>query len=332
MVTSPKPSISINCAKSCRVASLTGRVNATILIGLASGRATLAANAPIAKTLRPYRDESVDFDTTKNLFIEGDNLDALKLLQENYLTKVRVIYIDPPYNTGSDLIYDDNFVGSSESFFIRSNQVDDAGNRLVVNRETDGKFHSDWLTMLYPRLRLARNLLSEDGIILISIDDGEVETLRLICNEIFGEANFVAQLIWEKGRKNDAKLFSIGHDYIVIYARSKTSLKDKGTQWREAKPGAFEIQEEYVRLKKLWADDVVGIEAGLQTFYQSLPKGHPSKKLTRYSHVDKRGVWRDDNMSWPGSGGAPLRRYTSGHRGCLQGTRRWLEILNTEKA
>jgi adenine-specific DNA-methyltransferase len=265
--------------------------------------AILAANAPIAKTLRPCREESVDFDTTKNLFIEGDNLDALKLLQETYLGKVKVIYIDPPYNTGSDLIYDDNFVGSSENFLARSNQIDDAGNRLVVNRETDGRFHSDWLTMLYPRLRLARNLLSEGGIILISIDDGEVETLRLICNEIFGEANFVAQLVWEKGRKNDAKLFSIGHDYIVVYARSKAFLKETGTQWREAKPGASEIQEEYVRLKGHWGGDVAGIEAGLQTFYQSLPKGHPSKKLTRYSHVDGRGVWRDDNMSWPGGGG-----------------------------
>ena len=153
--------------------------------------ALLAANAPIAKTLRPCREESVDFDTTKNLFIEGDNLDALKLLQETYLGKVKMIYIDPPYNTGNDFLYEDDFAGNSETFFRKSNQKDEAGNRMVANLETNGRFHSDWLNMIYSRLKLARNLLADNGVILISIDDHEVHNLRKICDEIFGEANFI---------------------------------------------------------------------------------------------------------------------------------------------
>lgn len=154
--------------------------------------ALLTANAPIAKTLRPRRDESVNFDTTKNLFIEGDNLDALKLLQETYLGKVKMIYIDPPYNTGSDFIYEDDFAEDSTSYFERSKQVDEKGNRLIANSESNGRFHSDWLSMMLPRLRLARNLLSDDGVIFISIDDFEVSNLREMCDAIFGSQNFTA--------------------------------------------------------------------------------------------------------------------------------------------
>lgn len=186
--------------------------------------ALLAANAPIAKTLRPCRDESVDFDTTKNLFIEGDNLDALKLLQETYLGKVKLIYIDPPYNTGRDFIYDDDFSEDSESYLIESNQVDESGGRLVANTEANGRFHSDWLSMICSRLRLARNLLKDDGVIFISIDDNEVENLRKVSSEIFGEDNFVAQLIWQKvyAPKNTADWFSEDHDYILVYAKNKS--------------------------------------------------------------------------------------------------------------
>lgn len=153
--------------------------------------ALLAANAPIAKTLRPCREESVDFDTTKNLFIEGDNLDALKLLQETYLGKVKLIYIDPPYNTGNDFIYEDDFAEEFESYLLRSNQADQDGNRLLANTESNGRFHSDWLSMLYPRLKLARNLLGDDGSIFVSIGDHEIHDLRSILNEVFGEANYV---------------------------------------------------------------------------------------------------------------------------------------------
>jgi adenine-specific DNA-methyltransferase len=183
--------------------------------------ALLAANAPIAKTLRPCRAESVDFDTTRNLFIEGDNLDALKLLQETYLNKVKMIYIDPPYNTGRDFIYDDDFAADAADFLLRSGQTSEVGTRLVSNTETNGRFHSDWLSMMYPRLRLARSLLREDGVIFVSIDDGEVASLRKLCDELFGEDNFVTQIVWKKRSTppND-KAIGAQHDYIIVYAKS----------------------------------------------------------------------------------------------------------------
>lgn len=185
-------------------------------------KAILAANAPINKTLRPCREESVDFDNTENLYIEGDNLEVLKLLQETYLGKVKMIYIDPPYNTGNDFVYEDDFKQSADEYIGNSGQLDEEGNRLVANTESNGRFHTDWLNMIYPRLKLAKDLLSDDGVIFISIDDNEVENLRKICDEIFGENNFLAQVIWERAfsPKNDAKFFSVSHDYVLIYARS----------------------------------------------------------------------------------------------------------------
>ncbi|MYN09835.1 site-specific DNA-methyltransferase [Pseudoduganella aquatica] len=184
--------------------------------------ALLTANAPIAKTLRPCRSESVDFDATNNIFIEGDNLEALKLLQETYLGKVRMIYIDPPYNTGKDFVYEDDFSESADDFLVRSNQKDEAGNRLTVNTEASGRFHSDWMSMLYPRLRLAKNLLSDDGVIFISIDDGEQANLKKICDEVFGESCFIANAVWRSkdNSNNDAKRFSIDHNHTLIYAKN----------------------------------------------------------------------------------------------------------------
>ena len=182
--------------------------------------ALLTANAPIAKTLRPCREESVDFDTTQNLFIEGDNLDALKLLQETYLNKVKVIYIDPPYNTGKDFVYDDDFAQDTESYLARTNQKDQVGNRLVANSESNGRFHSDWLTMMYSRLRLARSLLSAEGVIFVSIDDCEIGNLRKLCDEVFGEEMFAAQIIWKKRSTppND-RVIGAQHDYILVYVK-----------------------------------------------------------------------------------------------------------------
>jgi adenine-specific DNA-methyltransferase len=187
--------------------------------------ALLTASAPIAKTLRPCREESVDFDTTQNLFIEGDNLEALKLLQETYLGKVKMIYIDPPYNTGNDFIYEDDFAENSEEFLKRSNQKDEEGNRLIANTESNGRFHSDWLSMMYGRLKLARNLLSEDGALFISIDDNEVHSLKRICSEIFGEENFVAQLAVQlnpRGRHLD-RYIAKTHESILIYVKDGNS-------------------------------------------------------------------------------------------------------------
>jgi adenine-specific DNA-methyltransferase len=190
--------------------------------------AILTANAPIAKTLRPCREESVDFDSTHNIFIEGDNLDALKLLQETYLNKIKMIYIDPPYNTGNDFIYEDDFAEDTEAFLQRSNQKDEHGNRLIANTESNGRFHSDWLTMMYPRLKLARNLLREDGLIIISIDDNEAHNLRKVCDEIFGEDNFIDCVIWKKRYGGGAKekyLISV-HEYALVYAKSELKLEN----------------------------------------------------------------------------------------------------------
>lgn len=181
----------------------------------------LTANAPIAKTLRPCREESVNFDTTENLFIEGDNLEALKLLQENYLGKVKMIYIDPPYNTGNDFIYEDDFAESTDEFFERSNQTDEEGNKLVANTDSNGRFHSDWLSMMYSRLKLARNLLKENGVIFISCDDNEVHNLRKICDEIFGANQLIAQ-ICHKARasiSND-KIISGNHNHILLFSKN----------------------------------------------------------------------------------------------------------------
>lgn len=189
--------------------------------------AILAANAPIAKTLRPSREESINFDTTENLFIEGDNLDALKLLQENYLGKVKMIYIDPPYNTGKDFIYNDDFAENSAEFFARSQQFDEEGNRLIANTESNGRFHSDWLSMMYSRLKLARNLLTDDGVIFISCDDNEIDNLKRITSEIFGNLNFVSNIVWQKihSTKNDARYFSNSHEYILCYAKSISNIE-----------------------------------------------------------------------------------------------------------
>jgi adenine-specific DNA-methyltransferase len=184
--------------------------------------ALLAANAPIAKTLRPCREESVDFDTTKNLFIEGDNLDALKLLQETYLGKVKLIYIDPPYNTGNDFIYDDDFAEDSNTYFSKSNQTNDEGIRMIANTEANGRFHSDWLNMMYPRLKLARNLLREDGLLFVSIDDNEAENMKVVLNEVFGAENFLAQIMWQKmySGKADASHFGRFHEYILCFSKN----------------------------------------------------------------------------------------------------------------
>lgn len=189
-------------------------------------KAILAANAPINATLRPCREESVDFDTTQNLYIEGDNLDVLKCLKETYLHKVKMIYIDPPYNTGNDFVYEDDFAESASEYLANSGQFDEQGNRLVTNTESNGRFHTDWLNMIYPRLKVARDLLAEDGVIFISIDDNEVENLRKVCDEIFGESNFIATLVWERAYspKNDAKYISNSHDYVLMYAKSAANF------------------------------------------------------------------------------------------------------------
>ena len=182
------------------------------------------ASTPVAATLRPCREESVNFDTTQNLYIEGDNLDVLKLLRETYLGKVKMIYIDPPYNTGNDFVYDDDFAEDGDEFLFRDNQYDAQGNRLVQNTESNGRFHTDWLNMIYPRLKVAKDLLADDGVIFISIDDHEADNLKKVCDEIFGGKNYIAQIPWRKRTAKSDVPFGVSQDFEWIFAYAKTSL------------------------------------------------------------------------------------------------------------
>ena len=288
-------------------------------------RARQLALTPSAGTLRPAPQESEDWGTTQNLMIEGDNLEVLKLLQKSYAGKVKLIYIDPPYNTGKDFVYPDDFRNSIKNYLELTGQVDSEGRKMSSNAESSGRFHTDWLNMMYPRLTLARGLLSNTGVICISIDDHEVQNLRAMCDEILGEENFIASMIWEKGRKNDAKLISIGHEYLVVYARSLTDLRAGGRLWREEKPGARELWDAYVTFREDHGDDDRAVEEALGGWFSSLPKGHPARKWTRYKRVDSNGPWRDDNISWPGGGGP---RYDVIHpateRACKVPERGWI--------
>lgn len=209
--------------------------------------AILTANTPIDKTLRPVKEDSTNWDTTENLYIEGDNLEVLKLLQESYLNKVKCIYIDPPYNTGKDFVYKDNFTQDKDEYLEESGQVDEEGNRLFLNTDSNGRYHSDWLTMMYPRLKLARNLLSEDGVIFISIDDNEVHNLRKICDEIFGERNFVANLIWRKKTgASDSNDISIITEDIMIYRKNiLQNIFSRDTNAHDE--NRYRLSDEYVK-------------------------------------------------------------------------------------
>lgn len=258
--------------------------------------AIVTANSPIAKTLRPCREESVDFETTGNLFIEGDNLEALKLLQESYLGKVKMIYIDPPYNTGNDFIYNDDFAADTAEFFERSGQVDADGNRLVANTESNGRFHSDWLSMMYSRLKLARNLLSDDGIILVSIGNEELKNTIALLSDAFGESNKLSVITWEKGRKNDSTFFSDSAEYMVLFSKNKSFLTEKG-KWRERKSGLEKILKEYDELVLKHQNNHQKIELGMRDFYSSLEESDPVKKLSHFYRSDDRGLFFGADIS-----------------------------------
>lgn len=268
----------------------------------------LAANAPIAKTLRPCREESVNFDTTENLFIEGDNLDALKLLQENYLGKVKMIYIDPPYNTGNDFIYNDDFAENTEEFLIRSNQIDEDGNRLIANTESNGRFHSDWLSMMYSRLRLARNLLRDDGVIFISIDDNEQVNLRKVCDEIFGLNNFIANVIWERAYApvNLKKHFSENHDYAICYARNKDSVICNGLKRNDEANSRYLNPDNDPR--GVWKSDNFSVGPAIESnIYEVItPSGRKVLPPSGYSwrlNKERFKEFLDDNRIWFGETG-----------------------------
>lgn len=222
-------------------------------------KSVVLANAPIAKTLRLDREKSVGRDgtpggiDTENLYIEGDNLDALKLLQETYLGKVKMIYIDPPYNTGNDFIYEDDFSQSAEEYLENSGQFDEDGGRLVQNTESNGRFHTDWLNMLYPRLRIAKDLLSDDGVIFISIDDNEEPNLRKICAEVFGASNFIAQINWKgRGGRQDSKYYAVIHEHILVYAKNAQSfVAGEEIKSGDVFPYFDQVREQYYKTQLL---------------------------------------------------------------------------------
>ncbi len=216
-------------------------------------KAILAANAPISKTLRPCREESVDFDNTENLYIEGDNLEVLKLLQETYLGKIKMIYIDPPYNTGNDFVYNDNFAENAEEYLERSGQFDEEGNRLFQNTESNGRFHTDWLNMIYPRLKLAKDLLSDDGVIAISIDENEIDNIAKLCNEILGEANFIAKIVIQnnpRGRQSDTFVATV-HEYLLCYAKDINICTINGAPLTEEQKAEYAFSDEKGRYRLL---------------------------------------------------------------------------------
>ena len=261
------------------------------------------AREPIAKTLRPVKERSKNWDTTKNLYIEGDNLDALKILRENYAGKVKLIYIDPPYNTDGDLIYMDSYKQTEEEDRVVSGAYNDAGSQLVQNKESNGRFHSAWCEMIYPRLLLARDFLTADGAIFISIDENEADSLKKIADEIFGHDNFIAQIVWAGGRKNDSKYISLSHEYILCYAKSVQYLKENKIIWRERKNGLKEIYDEYNSLSAKYGDKYDRIEKDMKSWYKKLDDSDPAKRQSHYSSADKNGLYYADNISWPGGGG-----------------------------
>lgn len=261
------------------------------------------ANQPPHVTLRPVPKAGVDEETTGNMVIVGDNLQVLLALQKSYASSIKLVYIDPPYNTGNDFIYKDTFAIDEELYLQETRQADLHG-RLVSNPQTSGRFHSNWLSFMYPRLAVAQRLLREDGFIVVSIDDAEVANLRLLMNTIFGEENFIATLVWDRNRKNDAKYFSVGHEYMLVYARNIGRLQDDGVILRAPKEGVEEVRELFEKLRKENRDDWEKVREGLKAFYATFPEDDPRKPLARYTKVDARGPYRDDgNINWPGGGG-----------------------------
>ena len=264
-------------------------------------KSVLLANAPISKTLRPCREESVDFDTTENLYIEGDNLEVLKLLQETYLGKIKMIYIDPPYNTGNDFVYNDEFSVSSSEFSEKSGNFDEEGNQLVDsytrNTESNGRFHTDWLNMIYPRLKLAKDLLSDDGVIFISIDGHELETLETICNEIFSKSNYLGTIVLQTATDNNPTQINEEHEYMVCYAKNKMSLQP----WYRISEAAESIQSQYEKIKANESDISI-IQSKLREWISA-----NKAKLNQVSHyncVDEKGVYSaSSNSSNPHPGG-----------------------------
>ena len=247
-------------------------------------------------TLLPCKEESKNWDSTQNLFIEGDNLEVLKLLQKSYHNQVKMIYIDPPYNTGKEFIYPDNYRDNLDTYMQYTGQKDNEGRKFGTNADTSGRYHTNWLNMMYPRLKLARNLLRDDGVIFISIDDNEVTNLRKLCDEIFGEENFIAQFIHKNNsNKNQSKLVSISTEYILCFSKNIKYKVKNNAEWRVLKKGAKDIVSTFERLKHK-NHSLDEIEAEIKALYQRPKYSH----LSRWNKVDEKGVFKDENLSREG--------------------------------
>lgn len=261
------------------------------------------AQTPSTGTLRPYPAESKHWDSTQNLFIEGDNLEVLKLLQKSYHQRVKMIYIDPPYNTGKDFIYPDNYRDNIANYLELTGQTGEDGRKLAANPETSGRYHTHWLNMMYPRLKLARNLLRDDGVIFISIDDTEVANLRKLCDEIFGEENFIAEIIWQRSKKGDAKLIAGVHEHILCFAKSKEILLSLGI-WRKPKEGADNVLKQYQAFRVKFSNDHEIIRESMMTWYKSLADSDPRKNHKHYNWSDDRGLYFAADFAGPDDGRA----------------------------
>ena len=263
--------------------------------------------APTRATLAP--DGTIGGDShPDHAFIEGNNLEVLKVLHRSYQGRVKLIYIDPPYNTGEDFIYPDDFADPLGHYLRITGQADSDGNLLSSRTERAGRYHSNWLSMMYPRLSHARQLLLDGGFIVVSIDDKEMANLVRLMDEVFDEENRVAVLVYDRNRKNDAKLFSVGHEYMVVYARNKAQLREDGVILRASKEGVDEVRVEYERLRAEHSDDWRLVRTGLLALYATFADDDPRLPLARFKKVDERGPYRDDgDISWPGGGGPRYR-------------------------
>ena len=281
-------------------------------------RARQLALTPSTGTLRPCPDESVDWDTTQNLMIEGDNLEVLKLLQKSYAGKVKLIYIDPPYNTGKDFVYPDNFHDNIKNYLELTGQIE-GGQKITSNTDASGRFHTDWLNMMYPRLKLARTLLRIDGVAFISIDDAEVSRLRQVCDELFGAENFVAEIIWEGANKNDARQIGTIHEYVLVYARSRDALP---REWGLKKEGVEPVLAEVMRLRALHGNDFDAASTDLSGWFRAM-KATPSFANRRFRYIDERGVYKEDDPTAPGGRRFELINPRNNHDIPLRRNRGW---------
>lgn len=285
---------------------------------------------PTTKTLTPEEYKSVDFENTQNIFIEGENLEVLKVLQGSYFNKIKMIYIDPPYNTGKDFVYKDSFQRKQEQEDQEAGLLDEnekgekvLNSSFATNSKSNGRYHSNWLNMMYPRLFLARNLLKDDGVIFISIDDNEVANLRLICDEIFGEENFVAEFIWKGGKRNAAKHVSVSHEYILFYAKDLLKISELDISWKVKKEGLQELYKKSKDLLKESSEDYNLATKKFKLWFKSLSESNPLKDSEHYSNIDSKGLYYFDNISREGGGRFDIKNPFTG-KTVKQPSRGWI--------